>query len=252
MGIINKDLLRFYGWSDEPTIEECAKKAYMDLCRTMKYYSIEDEDDRNKRINAYKDEIYKCMSEEINQLENSIEEEKFDEWHENTLKSIMDISNNFKQNGNSKIVSAFYYGQSQKWLNMTLKNMLIYEMFCDDAKWIKEKGKVATKMIEQLHVPVDSIIIDAAAKMFEDKIKIPKLYDNNTACKDRKYGKYGKSSAQPWSRWDKKDYIKFQESLRQIFKKKNDLENFSCPIEWELRYWPKYRDEISNTAKKNI
>lgn len=32
-----EQLLCFYGWSKEPDIEECAKKAYLDMARTMNY-----------------------------------------------------------------------------------------------------------------------------------------------------------------------------------------------------------------------
>ena len=133
---------------------------------------------------------------------------------------IVDYCNDYPKDKREKIFKvkesedkAFHYGQAQKWLNMTLKYMIIMGF------WTKKFNSI----IEVLHVPVDSYIMEAASIL---EIMLPR--------KNGDYGKYFESSSKPWSKWNKDDYVKFQENLRIALKNKNPSET---PIEWEAHAW---------------
>ena len=169
-------LLRYYGWSQSPTIKECAEKAYRDLSRTMAYNKPlnpdkatekEYEEEKNKYKESVNTLIEKRITKLLEELDKHSTENAFDCWHEKTCDDIIKMSEK------SEIVKekGFYYGQAQKWLNMTFKNMLIAGV-----------KKVQLEKLEAfLHVPVDSFIISPAEK---SGVKQPK----------------GSNSA--WSKWD--------------------------------------------------
>jgi hypothetical protein len=94
----------------------------------------------------------------------------------------------------------FSYGLAQKWLNITIKNMIVME------KWDSQLAKVK----HYLHVPVDNYILDGARADFEDIV----------------------TSKKPWSKWNYEEYKIFQKALRKKL-------NVTPPIVWEFDVWVK-------------
>jgi hypothetical protein len=116
----------------------------------------------------------------------------------------MDIMKTEKEN------FTFSYGQAQKWLNMTLKYMLIAQSGELDVGWEKSLNN---KIVRSLHVPVDKYILDIAEKELE--VLPPEG---------------------AWSTWDYEEYETYQKDLRSEIKEKS-------PIEWEFTAWTDARDE---------
>lgn len=219
MNFDKKRVLRFYGWSEKPTIEECAGKAYKDLARTM-LYNMPNQDDKNasddyeKAKENYKIKICELINGRITDLLNG-DLTDFDGWHKATCNSIVNESKK------DKIIKVFYYGQAQKWLNMTFKNMFIIDVF------LEEDIKNSLYKIEKdLHIPIDNIMLDIAKNDFE-----------LSSCK------------KSWSRWDFEEYDKFQSKLLEVVKQKvQDI----TPIEWEFERWLKERDKKSKKSEEHI
>lgn len=97
------------------------------------------------------------------------------------------------------------YGQAQKWVNMTIKYLYILEV----------EGYTFDSIFEDLHIPIDNYVFDAVEK--ELGIKRP---------------------ADAWSKLDKKEYLKYQEDIREELRKKN-----SSPLIWEFENWLKEAQE---------
>jgi hypothetical protein len=208
MNITKVDLLRFYGWSENPTIWECAEKAYKDLSRTMKYNNDNPNKDRevDKKHESdkasYKKSINDLIVKSIDALLGD-DTEDFDTWHEKTCNEIIKSSNTntiIKKN-------EFYYGQAQKWLNMTFKNMLL----------VDELNQKITTVEKLLHVPIDNFILDVAKNKFSLS-----------------------SDHKSWSRWGLSEYKDFQDKLRKVIKDKYPDRS---PIEWEFTAWLEERDK---------
>ncbi len=225
--------------SDERLIEHCASRAYLDLCRTLEFYysssalagmNKEDREDYNKFKSSFISvEISAIVDEVVKLLANPsafASDDNFDKWHSNLCDTMNTNANNlnyqlpsektlFKKNENTADV--LYYGQIQKWVNMTIKYMLILGRWDDKFDEIKE----------YLHVPVDSYIMEAACS------------------KNEKYGLgieiYDKEKSLKWSKWDKEKYIKFQKDIRTA------LKSSKAPIDWEGPAWI----EAANKKRKN-
>lgn len=165
------------------TLKACFDRAYLDLCRTIRFKGEHD---------TFKDNVKAVITKSIDGLISVHSQKDFDRKHEDICKEIITCANSQKV-----LAEDFTYGQAQKWLNMTLKYMLLIGFWNDDLK----------EIIGFLHVPVDSFIISAAKKDLGISI-----------------------TSKAWSKWDIELYEKFQKEIRE----KSSNEN---PIEWEHRVW---------------
>ena len=216
MIIDKKQVLMFYGWSDDPKIDECAHKAYIDLCRTLKFSKSDSDLKRESKQNKdeyisqkkkFRDDVDNYI---IGQIETLLEapHADFEEWHEKTCDEIIEKAKESKLFKESeKNESMFYYGQAQKWLNMTLKNMMIAGVESDRFVNIEQ----------HLHIPMDAFILQIASQW---GVKSPKNL--------------------PWSKWDKTAYLAIQRKLQDSIKAKYPLET---PLEWEFMAWINERDK---------
>ena len=193
----------------------CAQRAYLDLIRTLSFNT----NDENERRN-FRDSVCDIITKSIKEKIFNCNKANFDNVHSNICIGIIDYCNDYPKDKREKILKvkesedkAFHYGQTQKWLNMTLKYMIIMGF------WTEKFNSI----IEVFHVPVDSYIMEAASNL---EIMLPR--------KNGDYGKYSESSSKPWSKWNKDDYIKFQQNLRIALKNKNPSE---IPIKWEAHAW---------------
>jgi hypothetical protein len=139
----------------------------------------------------------------------------FDEWHGETYEEILRVSE--EHNISNWVSDGITYGLAQKWLNMTVKNMLVMERWDNELNLIKE----------HLHIPVDSYIMEAASA--DHSIK---LLD-----KQGQYTSYKNGVSKPWSTWDYDEYIKFQNDVRDAV---------DCPMDWEYDAWNKTKARREN------
>lgn len=189
-------------------LSKCANKAYMDLCRTIKFKT----DDSNVKA-EYKTTICDMLVNNYDVLTDAVKstddkQTVFDKEHKRICE---EICSKYSE------ISEFTYGQAQKWLNMMLKYVLLIE------------GDSTLK--SYMHIPVDSYIMQAVGSD-NPKLKhclklecVPK--------KDGTVGKYNESTSKPWSKWDYEEYIAFQNCIRKAISESS----YSSPIEWENEAW---------------
>lgn len=139
--------------------------------------------------------------------------------------------------------NAFTYGNAQKWINMTMKYLYVVNQICEEYydkkdysnEEYKESFFVKIQKINdvenQLHVPVDSYIIQAAWE--EKTVKLP-LKDERKGCREKDYKNLA-DYVKAWSKWDNEpkgnalgDYSAFQTSLK---------ESIGNRIDWECQKW---------------
>ena len=207
----HEELCDWYFGNRERSIEICAHRAYRDFCRRLTGISK----NKPKKKNDWRKEEEELIAEEVEKILNNlpIGKETFDEWHKKLCNKIItkfiDCEINLKEG------TEFKYGLAQKWVNMTLKNMIVME------KWDQEMNA----LIEYLHVPVDNYIMEAASEDFN--ILFLNKYSG-------KYGEYNSNVTKPWSKWDFQEYEKFQIALRG---------QIDSPIIWEGPAWLKINNK---------
>lgn len=216
----------------------CAKRAYLDLARTVRYtYSsskLEEmkskkssEEDKDKATNFIdsKNKLIENICENILSLvktekgEISFENSDFDEWHEVKCEEIINFMNNSIDKSNTKILKEkFTVGQAQKWVNMTLKYL-----------WLLNALPTGVKP-EYLHVPIDSYIIKIAYSK-----KVTFKYALGLEEKRKK----------SWSKLPKYEkYFKIQKEIREAIK--TNTTNETIPIKWESLAWIEVAEKQAN------
>ena len=196
------------------TVAVCADKAYRDVQRNLA--GIRKMPNPEKK--SFREGISALIASSVDGLfsQGVDGQGAFDDWHNETCGKISGASN---EHGVSELVKwmggAFSYGVSQKWLNMTIKNMLVME------RWDGHLDPIRS----HLHVPVDRIIMKTASK--ELGVPIPRKTGGTG-----KYSNTGsKLESKPWSRWGHGEYAAFQEEVRKRVDR--------CPIDWEFGAWNK-------------
>lgn len=179
--ISDKDVIKFlktcyFGDLKDP-LEAASSRAYRDMARTIRF--------KDGLSDSTKKELRKKVSDvfdpEIKKLNlNSItSQDDFDTWHRQ-------VSNIIKKTYKDEGIT-LTYGQTQKWINMTIKYLYVLgENTFDD-------------VFGFLHIPLDNYIFDIASKILE--------VDRPTDA---------------WSSLDDYDkYLEYQKSLRE--KMVNDM-----------------------------
>ena len=197
-----ESLCNWYFGTEERSIKVCAHRAYRDFCRRLTGIGKLEDNLKNKYRKVTEGHIENWIKDLLG------DKQEFDFWHENTCRKIMKAYETYEMK--SVLTYGFPYGLAQKWLNMTMKYMLIME------KWDSQMQS----MRNQLHVPVDDYIMEAAS----DELHIYIPYKNGEE------GNYNKGKVKPWSQWDYDEYKKFQDDIRSAV---------ACPIEWEGPAWIK-------------
>ena len=115
----------------------------------------------------------------------------------------------------------FSFGNAQKWVNMSVKYILVVFKLLSVINEKHEFCKIGKKYEDkksQLDLPIDSCMLE---KMWDIKeINIPVRAERN--------GRYSPDKVKPWSKWNKDDYIAFRESLHKAI---------DCPLDWEGPVW---------------
>ena len=196
----------------------CAKRAYLDLARTVKFKYSTSQLDEMKKKNSTRNEkdeagaFTNAKEKLINGICESMIEgcnnNHFEEWHEKKCKDIKEKMNEATYKEKNSIIKdkTFTIGQAQKWLNMTLKYLWLLNILPNG---LDEN---------HLHIPVDSYIIEAVS-------------DKND---NYQYGLKSEISTpkSSWSSWN--DYSAYLEFQKQV--KKAITEKYT-PLEWESLAW---------------
>lgn len=201
--------------------DHCIKKviitAYKDATNQGAYNTLFSKklDNRETLLNesdTAQNNSSKYLFERIKELIKNPEQNKFEDWHNNTCKQIVKNYKNVKRNEES----FFTYGNAQKWVNMTMKYLWMLGLLPDG---IDE---------DKLHIPLDSFIIDVLKE--NEKVTLPFTGDNQKSSK----------KVRGWSQWTKKDYEDFRESISGTKK---------YTLKWENDVWIK---QAENRKKKDI
>lgn len=216
----------------------CAKRAYLDLARTVKYSyssseleemkskksSEEDRDEANNFVES-KNNLIKNICENIlspvktEKAKISFESSDFDKWHKAKCKEIINFMNNSIDKSNTEILKeSFTIGQAQKWVNMTLKYL-----------WLLNALPTGVKP-EYLHVPIDSYIIKIA---YSKKV----TFKYALGLEEKKEKSWSKLS-------DYEKYFEIQEAIREAIK--TNTTNETIPIKWESLAWIEVAEKQAN------
>lgn len=222
LGVTQADIDGSDKMPDHDLLFKCANRAYLDLNRTLKFQKVPEEDkgELQKQKSKFREEISEIIVDRITNLLNE-KPQDYEAWHKETCNKVIKKAQEYEQdnwlqkNGNEG--KGFYYGQAQKWVNMTIKYM-----------WVTERWKdKLDKLMNVLHVPVDSYIIEGVWNRdgWEDVLK--GILVNGK----EKSGRFSSDKVVPWSKWDETQYKDFQVALRTKLKKER------TPFEWEEETW---------------
>ena len=166
-------------------------RAFLDFARTIHY------------PNSTKDVEKRAWGENVNNqlfqkntafYPNVNTQNGFNRWHNKLCSVVID---SFRT---SNIKTLLTYGQTQKWLNMTLKYLFLLD------------NSFPCSIIPFLHVPIDNVILDVAKT--DLGINRP---------------------PSAWSKWNTLEYIEFQKKLRGSIRSKYN--GMVTPFEWEFKHW---------------
>ena len=174
-------------------------KAYRDFCRTIKFKEPDTDNARMKK----RMEATGIICEKIRELTADTD---YDKWHEDVCEEIQKEYKNFindTKHGNDTLT----VGQIQKWLNMTIKWLWMYNSCVKNIEYFK--GII--DHTKDLHIPLDSYILAYIKKELG----------------------LGLEESSAWSQISKYDdvYLKYQTEF------KTKLTSGESPIEWELVHW---------------
>ena len=224
--VCNEKLLDFLLYSyfecdreenEEEVIQKCARRAYRDLARTVKYAHPASELEKAKAgsgLAAFKNIQKKRILDVCEDMAQSIYAckegfNKFNSWHEKKCNWIIGKMNETYDGGKKFLKKDFTYGQAQKWLNMTLKYLWLLDRL---PKGIKARS---------LHVPIDRFILE--------KLKETGKFNDTITNSGETFSYNGET----WSSMsDIRSYKTLQKEIKKIAREANLL-----PIEWESLAW---------------
>ena len=171
--------------------EGAAHKAYADMARR----TLRIKENSKERI-ALKKSATKILRQAVEKLKKDSSD--FPKWHEKSCNALIACYG-----------GQLSYGQAQKWLNMLLKYLYVYDVKGYETLFSPER-------IADLDMPVDSKVIDALRRKYN--VKRP------TA---------------GWSVWDRNTYRAYQAAARSALHNAPDIENPDerLPFYWELIHW---------------
>ena len=220
-------------------IRMCANRAYLDLNRTIEFEDGTSEKDKDSFRNACCSILVQRISgimesRELFSESNEGKQERFDKMHFDICKKIECFANEQKIVRKEKGKKRFYYGQAQKWLNMTLKYMELLDL--NNTRSIREL----------LHIPIDRYILRAASCSEKSQYSraqhslrkkiAPERHLEEDAAKKKVF--YSDERAQPWSKLNQPDYEQLQQDLRVAIKERQeDWDDIKCPLDWEAKAW---------------
>lgn len=144
--LLEEDYIRFFktrlfGNIDDP-VEAAIKSSYLDVCRTISGFS------KNKNHDEILENAEKILHEEIDKMlsKKITNPSDFNKWHKNCCKKLKEVFGS----------QIFNYGQAQKWINMSLKNLSMLD------------HKRTKNNYEFFHIPIDNLIMKETEKKMKD------------------------------------------------------------------------------------
>lgn len=167
-----KDFLLFlYFGKNKDYLEKCIDRAYRDFNRTIHGFA------NNKNKNSILKESKSYLKKALIEIKNNniiTSQADFDVWHESTCCKLLKIFDKYGYYN-------FNIGQAQKWINMSLKYIFLYD---------ESRVDGFNSIYQYCHIPIDNIILNKL-----------EYKDFNTA----------------WSRInDYNEYINFQRYIREV------------------------------------
>lgn len=191
--------------------KKCVEKAYLDMCRTLRYNSK----CKNEKLD-FKKRAYELIIESIGRYFNINNDERkvFDDWHKELSDSIIRIAKEY----NGLFDKSITYGHTQKWINMSIKYMRLMGLLDEDR-------------IKDVDIPIDSYIIEA----LKSNDVIFDAYDVK--------GLGIETDIKTWSQiYIYEEYRGLQNMIKQECKERKIL-----PIEWESKAWIAMAMKKANT-----
>lgn len=188
---VNKYADRFL-MAEVKNFEGAARKAYADMARRTLRIK-----ENSKERKVLKEQATKILQQAVEDLKNDSSD--FPKWHEKSCNALIACYG-----------GQLSYGQAQKWLNMLLKYLYVYDVNGYETLFSSREG------IAALDMPVDSKVIEALHRKYN--VKRP------TA---------------GWSVWDRNTYRAYQAAARSALHNAPDIENPDerIPFYWELIHW---------------
>lgn len=150
----------------------------------------------------------------------------YDDWHEDLCDALVDQYKTVSVN-NTRF---FTYGNAQKWVNMTMKYLYLFDVLYFESDYKKmndyygEFHDCISGMAQFFHVPIDRFVLQFAEK------KYGKIFNEVQIDGKKEVIIYGNEEC-TWSCIPTYSvYKKFQNGLRSAIKEET-------PIEWESREW---------------
>jgi len=240
-------VLKFYGWKEFNVIE-CAKNAYIDSSRPLIGIGQKMTPTKESDLDKWKKDIYEWIKCRI--LNYPCNEKNFMDWHIETCdgeegiieKSTLLFNKSYLSLDDPRMKyfgSKLPYGIAQKWLNITIKNILIGGCIGLPEENEVRRAFKSLNNVKDIHIPVDSIIIGCTKEL------IKKLQDDGA-----NYKKHFEMLNTSWSRWTRENYKMYQEEMWKLLNTLRDKEEYNkrdwcTPIDWEFDVWPKKRDGMS-------
>lgn len=216
--------------SDENEILDAAiSRAYRDASSHV--LSVTEETNRCKNDNGkevpLRDASLVLIKEKIKELKETPCD--YDDWF---FKTCNGIQRKYEEAKNKVGEDSFKFGHAQKWVNMALKYLCVIKSIfniCEKTvlPWLTDE------LEKQLHVPVDSFIMEAAASKGDITVKKEKRnfeFGLNVDLPNKNGGFGAYSSARAWSKWDEEDYKSFRKKIKDKFGPK-------APLDWEGPAW---------------
>ncbi len=193
---------------DAARVRKCIDRAYLDMNRTL---LLNDEEKGASFRKDYADALLKAFT------AGATIEEKRERAYAVFFGGDRDLAAYLSvkciENRNKRHGERFYYGQAQKWINMTLKYM-----------WLI--GLIPDSDAEKLEAPIDSVIMRAMKREIEG-VKFPSDEADHQFAETAAL-----SRAMPWSKLSGAEYAAMQRAIRTRAESR-DL----APIEWECGEW---------------
>ena len=217
----------------EDIINAAINRAYQDASRHV--LSIPDDGENYRLKKSAREEIRNFINKALKSPD------QYDALHREVCSNLITHYESFKSDDRK-----FTYGIAQKWVNMTMKYLCVVcsvlENDWDDHSFCQAYKKELKVLEPNLHVPVDSYILESAASKKKDYrsgfcIKIPQKTRKPDESHKAAVGLYS-DNALPWSKWEPNDeedyYDHFQKELKNKIKPENLL-----PLDWEGPAWIK-------------
>lgn len=223
---------------EDDCIKAAIKKAYEDATNQGAFNAIVD--NQVERIKEARKNGSDVMYSGMKGLFSATPEE-FDRKHQELCHALVEMFCGIKAKDGSE---AFTYGNAQKWVNMTLKNLYV---MCGIISLFQDKGKGMEELCENFkmqapcfHVPVDSYILEKVwpqGKGKEDSSWLPGV----RLLKSGLCGKYTPEKMTAWSKWGPEDYDSFRKFIKTYVKEQGKTE-----LDWEGPAWIEIAEKRKN------